>query len=141
VFSTAKWRLRHTGSSGLARVFDYDLCRRKRVCLLCIFMPPLKVRSRFTKLLTRAIFIGACYCSYIFAPFAFMLEVTWIKNIVCSRRAHTFEPELPYAIKYLLKHTSYRTECFLKQSICIEHWIWSPIQWTVPISRIISNER
>jgi len=25
VFSAVQWRLRHTGSSGLARVFDYDL--------------------------------------------------------------------------------------------------------------------
>ena len=38
-------------------------------------------------------------------------------------RVHPSEPELPYAIKYFLKHNSYRTECFLKQWICIEHWI------------------
>ena len=73
-------------------------------------------------------------------------------NIVRSRRslvfvrsrftrAHPLQPELPYAIKYFWKHSWYRTESFLKQCIGIEHWIWSPIQWTVPISRIISNER
>jgi len=56
-------------------------------------------------------------------------------NIVCSKRsldfvlsrftqAHPLEPEEQgYAIKYFLKHNSYRTECFLKQWICIEHWI------------------
>jgi len=40
VFLTAQWRLRHTGSSGLARVFDYGLSRRTQACLLCIFVPP-----------------------------------------------------------------------------------------------------
>jgi len=40
VFLTARWLLRHTGSSGLAHVFDYDLYRRTQACLLCMFMPP-----------------------------------------------------------------------------------------------------
>ena len=30
----------HTGSSGLARFFDYDLYWGTRACLLCIFVPP-----------------------------------------------------------------------------------------------------
>jgi len=38
VFLTAQWQLRHTGSSGFARVLDYDLYRRTRACLLCIFV-------------------------------------------------------------------------------------------------------
>jgi len=40
VFLTAQWQLRHTGSSGWAWVFAYDLYRRTRACLLCIYMPP-----------------------------------------------------------------------------------------------------
>ena len=40
VFLTGKWRLRHTGTSGFARVFDYDLHRRTRACLLCTLVPP-----------------------------------------------------------------------------------------------------
>jgi len=35
VFLTDQWQLRHTGSSGLARVFYYDLCRMPQVCLQC----------------------------------------------------------------------------------------------------------
>ena len=64
VFSTAQWQLRHTGYSGWAWVFDYDSYRRTRACLLCIFMPPPTAHS--TKLLTRALFIGPCHCSYKF---------------------------------------------------------------------------
>jgi len=40
VFLTAQWRLRHTGSSGLTRVFDYELYQRTQACLLCIFVSP-----------------------------------------------------------------------------------------------------
>jgi len=60
-----------------------------------------------------------------------------------GRGSTALEPEQPYAIKYRLKHNSYRTERFSKQWICIhiKHWIWSSIQWTDPISRIVSNER
>jgi len=39
-FLTAQWLLRHTGTSGFARVFDYDLYRRTQACLLFIFVPP-----------------------------------------------------------------------------------------------------
>jgi len=39
VFLTAQYRLRHTGSSGLARVFDYDLYPKTQDCLLCIYVP------------------------------------------------------------------------------------------------------
>jgi len=48
VFLTAQWRDRHTGSSGLARVFDYDLYRRTRACFVYLCHHP---RSHFTKLL------------------------------------------------------------------------------------------
>ena len=54
--------------------------------------------------------------------------------------AHLLEPELSYAITYFKKYNSYQTGCFLKHWICIEHWISSPIQWTVPILRITSSE-
>jgi len=40
VFLTTQWRLRHTGASGFARVFDYDLHRRTRACELGVFVPP-----------------------------------------------------------------------------------------------------
>jgi len=39
LFSTAQWRLRHTGSPGLARFLDYDLYRRTQACLPCVFVP------------------------------------------------------------------------------------------------------
>jgi len=38
VFLTAQWRFRHTGSSVLARVFDYDSYRGTQACLLCTFV-------------------------------------------------------------------------------------------------------
>ena len=40
VFSTAQWQLQRTDSSGLARIFDYDIYQRTQACLLCIFVPP-----------------------------------------------------------------------------------------------------
>jgi len=40
LFLIARWRFRHTGSSGLARFFDYDLYWRTRACLFRIFVPP-----------------------------------------------------------------------------------------------------
>ena len=65
VFNTpVQWLLLHTGSSGLVRVFDYDLYRRTRACL-CLFHHP---RSHFTKLLIWALFLETCHCSYIFVP-------------------------------------------------------------------------
>ena len=94
---------------------------RTRVYLLCVFVPPPKGRSHFTKLLTRALFFVPCHCSYIFVlcP-AFYVHVARDLNKAISfvagiTRAHTLEPKLPYAIKYCLKHNSYWTEYFLKQ--------------------------
>ena len=63
LFSTAQWQLRHTGSSGWAWVFDYDSYRRTQACFVYLCHHP---RSHSTKLLTRALFIGPCHCSYIF---------------------------------------------------------------------------
>jgi len=40
VFLTAQRRLRRTSSSGLARVFDYELYQRTQACLLCTFVSP-----------------------------------------------------------------------------------------------------
>jgi len=79
VFLTAQWRLRHTGSSSLARVLDYDLYLRTRACLVCIFEPLPKVLSHFTMLLIRALFVvHATLHIFLFHvwPFAFMLQVT-----------------------------------------------------------------
>jgi len=110
---------------------------RKRACFVCLFHHP---RSHFIKLLTRSLFFGSCHCS--------CLGLVTVHNIVRSRRSHDFvrsrftwahslESELSYAAKYFLKHKSYRTECFSKQWICIEHWIWSSTQRTGPISKVV----
>jgi len=65
VFLTAQWRLRHMGS---ARVFNCDLYRRTRACLLCTVYLCHHPRSHLTKLLTRSLFFGPSHCSYIFVP-------------------------------------------------------------------------
>jgi len=85
VFNTpAQWLLRHKGSSGFARVFDYDLYWRTQACLL-MFVPPPTVRSHFTKMLTRAIFFGPCHCLYIFIPcLSFHVHVTGDLNKTIS---------------------------------------------------------
>ena len=43
-------------------------------------------------------------------------------------RAHPLESELPSAIKYFFNLINIRLNVFLKQWVCIEHWIWIPIQ-------------
>ena len=43
-------------------------------------------------------------------------------------RAHPLESELPSAIKYIFNLINIRLNVFLKQWVCIEHWIWIPIQ-------------
>jgi len=87
VFLRAQWLLRH---KDLARVFDYDLYRRMPACFVYLCYHP---RSHFTKLLTRALFfdlVTVHIFSFYVWPFAFMLQVTWIKNIVRSKRSHDF---------------------------------------------------
>ena len=64
VFLTVQWRFRHSGSSGLARVFDYDSYRRTHACLLCMFVTTPTVP--LPKLLIRSLFFGPCHCSCIF---------------------------------------------------------------------------
>jgi len=111
--NTAQWRLQHRGSTGSARILDYDLYLKTRACLLCIFVPPRKGRSHFTKLLTRALFFVPCHCSYIFVSCpGFHVHVagdlnktiSFVADFVrlCFSRAHPSEPELPHAIKYFL---------------------------------------
>jgi len=101
------------------------------------------------RLLTLARSVGHCQCSYIFVSCwlsACNLQVTWIKKKYIVRnngsleyirshisRAHPLEPELPSAIKYSFNLINIRLNVFLKQWVCIEHWIWIPIQQTVPI--------
>jgi len=57
-----------------------------------------------------------------------------IKNIVRNNgsleyarslftRAHPLKPELPSAIKYFFNLIHIRLNAFLKQWVCIEHWI------------------
>jgi len=82
--TSIQWRLRLSGSSVIARVFNYDLHCRTWCCLLCVFVAPL---SYFTglRLLTRAYFIGLCHCSYIFVPIlAFRVHVAcnWNQKIL-----------------------------------------------------------
>jgi len=82
VLLTAQWLLRHTISSGLVRVFDYDLYRRTQACFVCLCHHPL---SHFTKLLDRALFFGPCHCSYILVPcLAFRVPVTGDLNKTIS---------------------------------------------------------
>jgi len=84
VFNNPVATLAH-GFSGLVRVCDYDLYRRTRDCLLCIFVPPPKGRSHFTQLLTRAHFFGPCHCSYISFPcLAFRFHVAGDLNKTIS---------------------------------------------------------
>jgi len=63
MFLTAQWRLQYTGSSGLVRVFDYDLLYIGESELACFVY-----LSHCSKLLIRARFFGPCHCSYIFVP-------------------------------------------------------------------------
>ena len=119
------------------------IVERELACFACLCQHPLP----WSRLLTLAFSIGHCQCSCIFVscwPSAFSLQVTWIKKYhrsngsleyVRSRftRAHSLEPELPSPIKYFFKVNSYQIECFLEAMVCIEHWTWIPIQWTVSI--------
>ena len=118
------------------------LVERVLACFACLCYHLLP----WLRLLTLALSIGHCQCSYIFFSCwlsACNLQVTWIKNIVRSNgsleyvrslftRAHPLEPELPSAIKYFFNSIHIRLNVFLKQWVYIEHWIWIPIQWTVP---------
>jgi len=66
VFLTTQWLLRHTCSSGFARIsIAIYIGERKLACFVCLFHHP---RSHLTKLLTRALLFGPCHCSYIFVP-------------------------------------------------------------------------
>ena len=119
------------------------IVERELACFACLCHHPL----HWLRLLTLALSIGHCQCSYIFVscwPSACNLQVTWIKKYrlqqrlsrICSltlNRAHPLEPKLPSAIKYFFNLIHIKLNVFLKQWVCIEHWIWIPIQWTVPI--------
>jgi len=85
VLLTAQWRLQHTGSSGLAGVFNYDLYRKTQfACFAYLCHHPL---SHFTKLLNRVLFFGPCHCSYIFVPcLAFSVHVADYLNKIISFR-------------------------------------------------------
>ena len=146
MFLTAKWLLRHAGFSGFARVFDYNLYRRTQACLLCMFVLPPTVPLH--EGVNSASFLMALSLFIYFRSMSVLSCCRWPEsnNVVRSRRFHDFvrsrftrahplESELSYAAKYFLKHNSYRTDCFLKQWICIEYWIWRSTQSTVPISR------
>jgi len=120
-------------------MFDRSISMAENASFLALCICANTHGPHFTKLLTRALFFGPCQCSYEFIPcLAFHAHVAGYLNKTISfvvgvlsrfTQAHPLEPELPHAIKCFLKHNSYRTECFW---FSIQHWIWSPIQWTVP---------
>ena len=113
----------------------------------CVLTAQTWLDLTWLRLLTLALSIGHCQCSYIFVscwPSACNLQMTWIKKYRSQQQlsrirslalysAHLLEPELPSAIKYFLNFIHIRLNVFLKQWVCIEHWIWIPIQWTIPI--------
>ena len=73
VFLTAKWLLRHTGSSGFARVFDCDLYRRTQACFVCSTTHGLTLLSCYLGLL----FWGLRHWIYLCAPcLVFRIHVT-----------------------------------------------------------------
>ena len=133
MFSAARWLLRHTGSPGSTRVFDYDLYRRTWDCLLCMFDTPPTVTHHYV--VNSGSFLWALIL-FIYVRSMSGLSRSCYRwpeqnNIVRSRRsndfvrsrfirAHSFESELSYAAKHFLKHNSYWTGCFLKQWICLE---------------------
>jgi len=137
-----QWRCQHPG---LTLVFDCALYCRTRACLICMFVPP---PTSLIWLLTLALSIGPGQCSYIFVscwPSAFNLQVTWIKKIsfVATVLSNAFarallgpihwSPSCPLQLSIFSNLIHIRLNVFLKQWVCIEHWIWIPIQWTVPI--------
>jgi len=73
------WRLRHWGSSGLLRVFDYDSHCRTCACLLCIFVPPTTALINIVNSCFSLGLVAVHIFSLHVCPFAFMLLVTLIK--------------------------------------------------------------
>ena len=145
------WRLRHWGSSGLLRVFDYDSHCRTWACFTHLCLHPLHWLTLLTHVFHWALSLFI-YSRYRSAPFVFMLLVTWIKiSFVVSVLTISFaravlglirlEPELPSAITHFLKYNLCQIESISEATNCTEHWISIPIQSKVPITRIISNER
>jgi len=66
----------------LSRVFGNDLYRRTRACLFCIFVTPTTVPLHY--FVNSGSFLWAVHIfSFHVWPFAFKLQVTWIKNY-CS---------------------------------------------------------
>ena len=127
-----QWRFQHSGST---RAFDSALYCRTRACMLCMFvLPP----TSLIKVVNSGYFHWALS---VFIYFRFMLafRVQFAgdvkkRNIVRNNgsleyvrsrftRAHPLEPELPSAIKYFFNLINIRLNVFLKQWVCIEHWI------------------
>jgi len=124
--SWLQWRLRHSGSSRLIRVFEYDLHGTTLACLLCMFVPP---PTSLIKVVNEEFFHLALSLLIYFRSTSDLSRscCRWpeSKNTVRSRgsldfvrwrftRAHPPEPELPSAIRYFLKYTSYQIEFFFE---------------------------
>ena len=128
-----QWRFQHSGST---RAFDHALYCRTRACMmLCMFvLPP----TSLIKVVNSGSFHWALS---VFIYFRFMLafRVQFVgdvnqKNIIRNNgsleyvrslftRSHPLEPELPSAIKYVFNLIHIRLNVFMKQLVCIEHWI------------------
>jgi len=84
VFSTAQWRLRHTGDRllELSRVFGNDLYRRTWTCLLCMFVPPPTVQLHY--FVNSGSFLWTVHIfSFHVWTFTFMLQavIAWLESM------------------------------------------------------------
>ena len=127
------------------------IVERELACFACLWYHPLHWLRyhplHWLRLLTLALSIGIVSIHVFSFHVGFPRSICrWraSKNIVRNNgsleyirslftRAHPLEPELPSAIKYFFNLIHIRLNVFLKQWVCVEHWIWIPIQWKVPI--------
>ena len=79
----------------------------------------------------------------------FAINFSWRKVFFYFLKTRFSRPDILVSVtkierkysRFFKKHNSHWTKWFLKQRTCTEHWICSPIPWTVPNSGIISNEQ
>jgi len=143
-----QWRFQHSGSTQPSTTLY--IVESELACFACLCQHPLS----WLRLLTLALSIGPCQCSYIYVscwPSVFNLQVTWIKKYrsngsleyLRSRftRAHPLEPELPSIITYFFKVNSYHIEYFLEARGLHKTMDLNSNPMNGVHSRIISNER
>ena len=127
-----QWRFQHSGST---RAFDYALYCRTRACMLCMFvLPP-------TSLMKAVNSDSFHWALSVFIYFRFMLafrvqfagDVNKKISFATTALSNTFarsllelihwSPSCPLTIKYFFNLIHIRLNVFLKQWVCIEHWI------------------